>query len=340
MDRVLVTGGAGYIGAHTCRALHMSGFDPLVIDNLSTGHADFVKWGQLFVGDLRDQDVLNQVFQSFNPVAVIHFAASASVSESVENPLSYYSNNVTSTISLIDAMVRNGVKRLVFSSSCATYGVPQTEFISEDHAQVPINPYGFTKLVCERLINDLSQNGELQTVCLRYFNAAGASHDSEIGEWHTDETHLIPRLICNALEGKKSIIYGSDYPTPDGTAIRDYVHVDDLARGHVSALKYLLEGNPSEAVNLGSGFGSSILDVINVAVKNGINVNFEYGPRRVGDPPRLVASREKAAELFNWEPSKDLENIVVSALNWHRNGSTGTNRLSHLGPRLINEIHR
>jgi UDP-glucose-4-epimerase GalE len=319
MKTVLVTGGAGYIGAHTCKGLFNAGYNPITYDNLSTGHKEFVKWGELVVGDLHDTEKLTKILMKYKPMAVIHFAASAYVGESVENPFKYYRNNVGGTLSLIEAIISAQVKHLVFSSTCATYGVPNKELIDELTPQEPINPYGRSKLIIEQILQDLSLRNQINYVALRYFNAAGADKDAEIGEWHEPETHLIPLAIRSASGGAKLKVFGTDFPTPDGTAVRDYIHVEDLADGHIRALEYLIAGGLSGAVNLGTGRGSSVAEVIKNLQEIGIDVAFEDAPRRPGDPAFLVADNSKAARLLGWSASNSgIKKTLNSALVWHQ----------------------
>ncbi len=312
---VLVTGGAGYIGSHTCKALHAAGFTPITYDNLSTGHKSFVKWGPLVIGDLLDADLLQKTIQEYKPIAVLHFAAAALVIESMHNPGKYYKNNVCGSSHLLEAM-RGQIPYLVFSSTCAIYGNPQFSPITEIHPQNPINPYGKSKLMVEQMIQDYPMN----SVILRYFNAAGADFSGEIGEDHTPETHIIPSIIEVAKGLRKEIIvYGTDFPTSDGSAVRDYIHVEDLAHAHVNALKYLLKNNPSTIVNLGTGKGHSVLEIIGEVEKVANNrIPVVYEQRRKGEPSHLVANYKKAEELLQWAPKvSKLSLIVESAWSWH-----------------------
>lgn len=319
MKTVLVTGGAGYIGAHTCKRLFNEGYNPVTYDNLSTGHKEFVKWGDLEIGDLHDTEKLAKILERHRPIAVIHFAASAYVGESVENPFKYYRNNVGGTLSLIEAMIEANVKRLVFSSTCATYGVPDKNLIDELTLQQPINPYGRSKLMIEQILQDLSVRDQMRYVALRYFNAAGADRDAEIGEWHEPETHLIPLAIGSTIGGAKLKVFGTDFSTPDGTAVRDYIHVEDLADGHIKALEYLLSGGVSNAVNLGTGHGSSVREIIESIKTFGVDVAFENVARRAGDPPILVADNSKAKHLLNWTAKTPcITEILRSAFAWHK----------------------
>ena len=318
---VLVTGGAGYIGSHTCKALAAGGFFPVTIDSLVYGHEWAVKWGPLIKGDIHDQDLLDQVFGTYKPLAVLHFAAFAYVGESVISPDKYYRNNVGGTISLLDAMLRHGCRNLVFSSTCATYGIPNTIPISEGHEQRPINPYGWSKLMIEQIMRDYELAYGIRHAILRYFNAAGADPDGEIGEEHDPETHLIPLAIRAALGQRPYVeIYGTDYPTADGTAIRDYIHVTDLANFHILALEHLLNGRISCLLNVGTGRGYSVREVIKaVESASMVNVPVRECPRREGDPPVLVAESAQAISTFGWRPLfANINPIIESAVRWHR----------------------
>jgi len=318
---ILVTGGAGYVGSHANKELNRKGHGTVVFDNLSRGHRDFAKWGELFVGDLSDVGALTQVFKTYPIQAVVHFAAFAYVGESFEDPQGYYINNVLNTINLLSAMRDFDVRRFIFSSSCATYGNPVTLPMTETHPQNPISPYGRTKFMVENILADYARAYGLRYVSLRYFNAAGADIDGEIGELHDPETHLIP-LVLDAAAGKRDYvkIFGSDYETPDGTCIRDYAHVTDLANAHVQALEYLLSGGESDVFNLGSGRGYSVREVISTArnVTQKKIRTVESG-RREGDPAVLICSSEKIKKALSWEPRFDnLEKIIGTAWNWHR----------------------
>ena len=320
---VLVTGGAGYIGSHTCKALAKAGYLPITFDDLSAGHDWVVKWGPLERGNILDQARLTEVFERYTPVAVIHFAAHAYVGESVEQPAKYYRNNVAGSLTLLEVMREKGVDKIVFSSTCSTYGIPQVIPIPDDHPQNPINPYGASKLMIERMLADFGAAYGLRSISLRYFNAAGADPDGEIGEDHDPETHLIP-LVLEAAAGKRPhvTIYGSDYDTPDGTCIRDYVHVTDLAKAHVLALKALKRGRNSSNYNLGTGHGFSVLEVIRAAqASTGRSIGIEEGNRRPGDPPRLVADPKRAKLELGWTPQYgDLEQVIATAWNWTAKG--------------------
>ena len=317
---VLVTGGAGYIGAHACKALSLAGYLPITYDNLVYGHSEAVKWGPLEKGDINDQRQLEAVLRKYDPTAVMHFAAYAYVGESVENPAKYYRNNAAGTLSLLESMKKCGIGRIIFSSTCATYGMPQHIPIPEDHPQNPINPYGRSKLMIEWILQDFAAAYGIKFVSLRYFNAAGADPDAEIGEKHDPETHLIPLVLDTAL-GKRDCleIYGNDYDTPDGTCIRDYIHVTDLAAAHVLALDYLCGGGSSNIFNLGNGSGFSVREVLSAASRiTGRNIPYREAARRPGDPPVLIGSAEKIINVLGWEAAyNSLEAIIKTAWLWH-----------------------
>ena len=320
--RILVTGGAGYIGSHACKALHRAGYVPVTLDNLSLGHERFVKWGPLVRGDTHDSELVAATIRAHEVDAVLHFAAFAYVGESVEDPARYYRNNVVGTLGLLDGMRAAGCGRLVFSSTCAVYGEPDVQPISERTATRPVNPYGRSKLVCEGILADYASAYGLDYVALRYFNASGDDPDGEVGEDRAVETHLIPRAIM-ALQGHVDDfrVFGADFPTPDGTAIRDYIHVVDLAEAHVLALRRLLEGVRGGSVfNLGIGRGYSVREVLAmIAEVSGRPLEAPRGERRPGDPAELVADASLAARELGFAPShSDLRNIVVTAWNWHR----------------------
>jgi UDP-glucose-4-epimerase GalE len=316
---ILVTGGAGYVGSHACKALAAAGHRPVVYDNLSRGHREAVRWGPLVEGDLHDAARLATALRDHRIGAVMHFAAFAYVGESVSEPDKYYRNNVGGTLALLDAMRKAGVERIVFSSTCAVYGVPDRVPIRETTAKAPLNPYGETKLAIERALHWYGEAYGLHSMALRYFNAAGADPDGEIGEDHEPETHLIPRVLRAALgTGEPVEIYGSDYPTADGTAVRDYIHVSDLADAHLRALDHLAAGGAGGAINLGTGSGCSVRQVI-AAVERvaGRPVPRRGAARRPGDPPELVADPSLARSQLGWQPrSSDLETIVATALAW------------------------
>jgi UDP-arabinose 4-epimerase len=317
---ILVTGGAGYIGSHTCKALKQAGYEPIAFDNMIYGHDWAVKWGPLLRGDIQDGRALDEVFAKYRPLAVLHFAAFAYVGESVADPEKYYRNNVAGTLSLLSAMRRAGCVNIVFSSTCATYGVPSELPLREDHPQKPINPYGWSKLMMEQTLKDFDAAYGIRHASLRYFNAAGADPDCEIGEAHDPETHLIP-LVVQATQGLRGHveIYGTDYDTPDGTCIRDYIHVTDLAVAHIQALEYLQNKDESLAVNLGTGNGQTVREVIRAVEKvSGRTTPVQEGPRRPGDPPGLYAYADKAYRLLGWKPQYgDIETIVGTAWRWH-----------------------
>jgi len=317
--KILVIGGAGYVGSHACKALGLGGLEPIVFDNMASGHADAVKWGPLEVGDILDPDRLDAVFRKHKPQLVMHFAAFAYVGESVVDPAKYYRNNVVGTLSLLDAMRRNGVDSIVFSSTCATYGVPESLPITEMTPQRPINPYGFTKLVIERALADYEVAYGLRWAAMRYFNAAGCDPDGELGERHAPETHAIPLAILAALgKGPQFKVFGTDYDTEDGSAVRDYVHVSDLASAHVAAIPYLLNGNASQAFNLATGSAVSVLELLrSVERVTGRPVPVELSARRAGDPPALYAVADKARRVLGWQPDHtDIDGIVGSAAAW------------------------
>ncbi|VBB14561.1 UDP-glucose 4-epimerase GalE [Burkholderia stabilis] len=317
--KVLVTGGAGYIGSHTCKALAQAGHEPVAYDNLSTGHRDAVQWGPLVAADILDRDALSKALAAHRPDVVIHFAALAYVGESVLAPERYYTVNVTGTCTLLSAMRAAGIGRIVMSSSCATYGVPDALPISERTPQQPINPYGFTKYAMERMAADFERAYGLKWVALRYFNAAGADPDGMIGECHEPETHALPLAIRAALgTGHAFQVMGTDYPTPDGSAIRDYVHVSDLADAHLKATAYLCRGGNSVALNLGTGKGTSVLDALRaVEAVTGRAVPTTMAARRPGDPPELYADATKAALVLGWRPRfTAIEQMVEHAAAW------------------------
>jgi UDP-arabinose 4-epimerase len=313
---VMVTGGAGYVGSHTCKALAASGIAPITFDNLSCGHAEAVLWGSLDIGDILNADALRRSFQEHQPVAVLHFAASAYVGESLHDPSKYYRNNVVGTHHVLEAARETGVGIFVFSSSCATYGLAEDLPIRETMPQRPINPYGRTKLMCEQMLADYSASYGMRYVSLRYFNAAGADPEGEIGEWHDPETHLIPRALLAAAGRLDHLeIFGDDHPTADGTCIRDFVHVTDLADAHVGAVRYLLDGGSSLAANLGTGQGTSIREVVEtVKAVTGLNVPIVIRPRRGGDPPTLLADASLAVNRLSFAPRlSDISTIVETA---------------------------
>ncbi len=318
-NNCLVVGGAGYIGSHTCKSLTAAGYTPVVVDNLVNGHADAVKWGPLEVCDILDGPALDDVFQTYRPKLVLHFAAFAEVGQSVRDPAVYYRNNVLGSLSLLDAMRRHDVHNLVFSSTCATYGVPQVLPMAETTPQSPINPYGFTKLVIEHAMADYGRAYGLRWVALRYFNAAGCDPDGELGERHNPETHALPLAIQASLgSGREFSVFGLDYPTPDGSALRDYIHVCDLADAHVRAAAYLEAGGESTAFNLGTGRPTSVLELLaGVESATGRKVPHSVGPRRPGDPPALYADARKAQSVLGWQPRyTTIAEIAATAAAW------------------------
>ncbi len=327
MQTVLVSGGAGYVGSHTCLRLAEAGFQPVVYDNLSNGHAEFVQWGPLEIGDIADPKGLDAAFAKYQPVAVLHFAALIEVGESVKFPGRFYENNVAGALTLIEATRRAGVKAFVFSSTCATYGDPLKLPMDETHPQAPLNPYGHSKLMVEQILRDLDRYGDFRSVILRYFNAAGADPEGRIGEWHDPETHAIPLAIQAAMGSNRGFkIFGDDYETRDGTAVRDYIHVLDLADAHVLALKRLLAGGGSDIFNLGTGTGTTVRELLDaVRTVSGGNFNAETAPRRAGDAPVLVAENGKAQDVLGWSPRFSLAEIVESAWRWHQKLGANSN---------------
>jgi len=316
---VLVVGGGGYVGSHVCLALSEAGFRPVVYDNLTNGHAAFVQWGPLEQGDIRDGARLDVVIAAHRPVAVLHFAALIEVGESVKEPGRFYETNVAGTISLIEAARRGGIGAMVFSSTCATYGDPVRLPMDETHPQAPLNPYGRSKLMVEQALADYSTYVGFRSVCLRYFNAAGADEQGRIGERHHPETHAIPLALQTALGQRDGFkLFGDDYDTRDGTAVRDYIHVMDLADAHVRALKYLLEGGETTVFNLGAGTGTTVRELIDT-IRRTTNRPFpvEIAPRRLGDAPVLVADNARAREVLGWRPTRTLDDIVRTAWRWH-----------------------
>lgn len=321
---ILVTGGAGYIGSQAVLALRDAGYEVVILDNLVYGHRDLVETVlkvELIQGDIGDRNLLDQIFKTRDFSAVMHFAAYAYVGESVTQPAKYYRNNVVGTLTLLEAMCDAGIKNFVFSSTCATYGVPQQLPIPENHPQHPINPYGMSKLMVEQILDDFDHAYGLRSVRFRYFNAAGADPQGRLGEDHAPETHLIPLVLLTALGKRESIsVFGSDYDTPDGTCIRDYIHVSDLAEAHILGLEYLLKGGSTEVFNLGNGRGFSIQEVIEAArrvTQHPIPVTL--ADRRPGDPPSLVGSAQKAQQILGWKPQyADIETILKHAWQWHQ----------------------
>ena len=321
--KILVTGGAGYIGSHVCKALAKRGFKPVAYDNLSRGNRWAVKWGPLEEGEITDEIRLREVLALHQPAAVMHFAGYAYVGELIEKPLLYYHNNIVGSAALLRSLINWRTTPIVFSSTCATYGMPEQVPITEDHAQRPINPYGYSKLVVERMLADIGQAHRLRSVSLRYFNAAGADPGGDIGEAHDPEPHLIPRALAAARDGTSVAVYGNNYGTPDGTCVRDYVHVADLAVAHVQALDYLISGGPSCALNLANARGYSVKEVIQVAQSIcGKIIRVQWAPRRPGDAPVLVGSANRAHATLGWVPARSaLELQIADAWNWIQKGN-------------------
>lgn len=321
LKRVLVCGGAGYVGSHMAEHLAAHNIEPVVLDNLSTGHRRMVQWGPLIEADLLDDAALDKAFADHPPFdAVMHFCARSLVGQSVTAPYDYYENNVSGTLKLLQAMRRHGVEKIVFSSTAAVFGAPQAAYIDEDHPKAPINPYGASKLMAERILEDAARAYGLRSVTLRYFNAAGASPSGKIGEAHEPETHLIPNILRAALgKGAALKIFGSDWPTPDGTCVRDYVHVCDLAQAHLLALQHMAHNAGAHAFNLGNGTGQSVLEVLATArAVTGLQIQHELAPRRAGDPAVLVASSERAMRTLGWKPQyTQLRDIIATAWKWH-----------------------
>lgn len=323
MGRILVVGGAGYIGSHMVKALDRAGYEPVVLDNLATGHADAVRRGELVRGDLGDAALLDELLGQGGFQGVMHFAAFSLVGESVEDPAKYYRNNVAGTLTLLEAMARHGIPAFIFSSTAAVYGDPDYSPIDEAHPVRPINPYGASKWMVERMLADFDAAHGLRSVSLRYFNAAGADPDGELGERHDPETHLIP-IVLQAASGRRDhvAINGTDYPTADGTCVRDFIHVTDLCDAHLRALEWLLAGGASRVYNLGTGSGYSVRQLIDTARSvTGQAFEVVHGPRRPGDPARLVADSTRAQAELGWQPRRELNSIVRDAWNWERRQS-------------------
>jgi len=321
---ILIAGGAGYIGSHANKLFNQRGYDTVVFDNLIYGHRSFAKWGAFVLGDLADRDQVRLCFRHYPIEAVMHFSAYAYVGESVTDPAKYYRNNVANTLNLLDAMREFDTPCMIFSSTCSTYGVPQRVPLTEDHPQSPVNPYGWSKFMIEQILRDYERAYGIRHVNLRYFNAAGADPDAEVGERHDPETHLIP-LVLDAASGSRPDvkIFGTDYETPDGTCIRDYIHVTDLADAHIRALDYLRNGGPSDSFNLGNGNGFSVREVIRTAEKiTGSAIRCEETNRRAGDPPVLIGSALKARNTLGWRPQfAELAAIIETAWRWHEKKS-------------------
>ena len=324
---ILVTGGAGYIGSHACKALAAAGYTPVTYDNLSRGNRWAVKWGALEVGDTGDIERVRAVLRKYEPLGVMHFSAYAYVGESTQKPLLYYRNNFNSTETFLETMLEYAPLPFIFSSTCATYGLPQELPITEEHPQNPINPYGHSKLFVERLLRDLEKSHGLPSVALRYFNAAGADPEGAIGEVHSPETHLIPLALQSAMTGEPIQVYGTDYNTPDGTCVRDFVHVADIADAHVKALRHLLEGGKSCMLNLANSRGYSVKEVIAIAEDvTGRTINVQLAERRDGDPGILIGDASRSRAVLNWEPCRsDLRTQIQDAWNWIRQWSKAKN---------------
>lgn len=326
MKTTLVTGGAGYVGSQACKVLREVGYEPICYDSLSSGHRWAVRWGPFEQGDILDSERLDAVLAKYQPDGVMHFAARARVAESVADPAAYYRTNVGGTLNLLDAMRRRGLFRLVYSSTCAVYGMPAVSPIPENAPRHPINPYGLSKLMVETILEQYSATYGLRYVALRYFNAAGADPDGDIGEDHEPETHLIPLVLQTAAGVREHVeIYGEDYDTPDGTCVRDYVHVRDIAHAHARALRYLEEGGPSVALNLGSSSGTSVKEIIGLAARIAARpIPLRSGNRRPGDPACLVADAARIHRELGWIPEhSDPETILRTAWAWHRRRRTG-----------------
>ncbi|MEM4525371.1 MAG: UDP-glucose 4-epimerase GalE [Methanothermobacter sp.] len=317
---IFIVGGAGYIGSHVNKFLSNKGYETLILDNLSKGHEEFVKWGKFIKGDLKNKRLLDKIFKEYDISAVMHFAALTDVRDSIKDPGSYYKNNVKNTLNLLDAMQKNNINKFIFSSTCAVYGDPMETPITENHPCNPISPYGRSKLMIENILEDYSNAYDFNYVSLRYFNAAGADPQTEIGEWHEPETHLIPIILDVAIGKRENVqIFGTDYPTPDGTCIRDYIHVMDLADAHYKALRFL-EKDKSEIFNLGNGDGFSVKEIIETCREvTGEEISTIKSDRRPGDPPILIGSSEKARKILKWKPEfTDIKNIIKTAWKWHQ----------------------
>ncbi len=326
LKNVLVVGGAGYIGSHMAKCLSANGYVPIVLDNLVRGNRRAAKYGPFFEGSMNDAGLLHKIFSDYAVAAVMHFAAFCYVGESMKHPARYYENNVANTLALLEAMVERDIANFIFSSSCSVYGEPVETPITEDHPKKPINPYGRTKLIVEQILDDFGPAYGLESVCLRYFNAAGADPHGELGEDHNPETHLIPLVLETALGQRPYIdIFGDDYPTPDGTCIRDYIHIEDLAHAHLLALERLLTGLPGGQYNLGNAKGYSVKQVIEIARHiTGKEIPVRVVERRPGDPAVLISSSEKAMKDLGWKPQfPDLETIMETAWTWHKNHPDG-----------------
>ena len=318
MKTLLITGGAGFIGSHFCKIAKQNGYNPVVFDNLSTGHKEFVKWGDFVEGDLHDYNLLVETFKKYKPLAVIHFAASIEVGESVENPYKYYDNNVVSTLNLLKAMKDCKINNIIFSSTAATFGMPDSGIIDENTKQKPINPYGETKLIVEKMLEDFHKAYGLNYIVLRYFNASGSDPDSELGETHEPPNHIIPIVLEKYKKGEEVKVFGGDWNTKDGTCIRDYIHVNDLAKAHILALKKMISTNQSKKINLGSGSGFSVLEIIKKSEEVvGDKIKYKIVERRAGDPETLVCNNKLAKEYLGWDIEfKDVKSHILHMWNW------------------------
>ena len=318
---ILVTGGAGYIGSHTCKALLREGFDLIILDDFSSGREELLTGGKVIRENLQNLNAVHNIFKNHNISAVLHFASLIQVAESFSNPHKYYTANLINSLNLLDAMLSHGISRFIFSSSAAVYGIPRRIPIDEEHPCQPINPYGRTKFFIEKILADYTRAYGLKYVSLRYFNAAGADPQGDLGEMHDPETHLIPNILLSLLTGNSRLkVFGTDFPTKDGTAVRDYIHVSDLAEAHIMALKYLLKGCQSQIINLGSSQGFSVLEIIKAAEKvTGRDIKFEKKPKRKGDVPILLASNNKAEKILGWKARfSDMDTIIQTAWRWHQ----------------------
>lgn len=319
-EHILVVGGAGYIGSHVNKLLNKKGYSTIVYDNLSSGYKEFVKWGHFIEGDINDVPKLRKLFSKYNIIAVFNFAGLINVGESVSEPEKYYYNNLQGALSLLGVMNEYGCKNFIFSSSCAVYGVPEYLPLDEKHQRFPVNPYGRTKLMVEQALEDYGNAYGLKFVALRYFNASGADFEIELGEAHVPETHLIPLVLDAAFGLRDSIkVFGTDYNTKDGSAIRDYIHVVDLADAHLKAFEYLVAGGQSDFFNLGNGNGFTVFEIVETVEKAlNIKIKKEYAPRRLGDPDILVGCALKAEKILSWKPEFDLKAIITTAIDWHK----------------------
>jgi len=318
MKTVFVTGGAGFIGSHFCKIARLNGYNPVTFDNLSTGHKEFVKWGDFIQGDIHDYNLLINSFKKYKPMAIFHFAGSIEVGESVINPYKYYDNNITATVTLLKAMIENNIKNIIFSSSAAIFGMPDVKVINENTKENPINPYGRTKLITENILEDFNKAYGINYTALRYFNASGADPDCEIGETHEPPNHIIPIVLEKYKKGEEIKVFGGNWNTRDGTCLRDYIHVNDLARAHVLALEKMVINNQSQKINLGTGNGFTVLEVIKNAEKvvNG-KIKYKVVERRKGDPESLVCDNKFAREYLNWNIEfTDIKDHILHMWNW------------------------